>query len=45
MKHKRVYEMLKRYGFSPITALAIVVDARRHDRIAMLFIRTIRALG
>lgn len=39
MKHIRIYTMLKAYGFSPMKAAEIVLDASRGDQYAMLFVR------
>jgi len=43
MKHKRVYEMLKRAGHSPWKALEIIIEARRKDKWALDYIRSWRA--
>lgn len=42
MRHKRVYEMLKASGHSPITALQIIVEARRGDKWALQWIKLLR---
>ena len=44
-KYKRVYEMLKSYGFEPVKALEIIIDARRGSAHALTWIRMIRMAG
>lgn len=39
MRYKHTYRILKNYGFSPMKAAEIVLDAIRGDSYAMLFIR------
>lgn len=39
MKHRRIYNLLKRYGFSPAMALEILIDCRRHQRFAVNVLR------
>lgn len=41
MRHRRVYEMLKRAGHSPAKAIEILVDARRGNRHAVDWVRAI----
>lgn len=39
MKYKRVYEMLKSVGHTPLKAAQIILDAQRGDNFAMTWIR------
>ena len=45
MKHKKVYEMLKVYGHTPLKAAEIVLDASRGDRHALTWVKVIRRSG
>jgi hypothetical protein len=38
MKYKRIYEMLKKYGHSPLMANQIIFDASRGDKHAIKWI-------
>ena len=42
MKHARVYAMLRTAGIDPLSALHIIVDARRGNPRALHFIRLTR---
>ena len=42
MRYRRVYKMLIAYGHDATKALEIVLDARRKDKHALCWIRTIR---
>lgn len=44
MKHRRVYEMLKRAGHSPLKAIEIILDASRGEEHALVWIRIIHML-
>lgn len=41
--YPRVYTMLKGAGHAPSKAIEIIIDARRGDRFAIKWIRTLRA--
>lgn len=38
-RHMRTYSVLKRYGFSALKSLEIVIDAQRGDEVALAFCR------
>lgn len=38
-RYSRVYRLLKRQGFSPAKALEIIIDAKRRDAHALLFVK------
>ena len=42
MKYKRIYEMLKGNGHSPIKAAEIIIDAKRGDAWSLYWIRIVR---
>ena len=42
-RYQRIYAMLKRAGHSPTKAAAVVLDAMRGDKHALLWIRAVRS--
>jgi hypothetical protein len=42
MSHKRIYKMLKQHRHSPVKALEIIVSAKRGDKWALQWIRSVR---
>ncbi len=42
MKYRRIYNALKRVGFSAFKAVEIIWDARRGDRVALNLIHVVR---
>lgn len=42
--YRRVYEMLKSRGHSPVKALEILLEARRGDELALAWIRFLRRM-